>query len=599
MAWEAWAVLGAIGLGLVSLLRRWASVDSTLIALLAGLMGLSLFSEQKLPTPAEAVAGFGNPGLITVGVLYVVAAGLTQTGATDMLARPMLGRPKGVRTAQARLMLPVAALSAFLNNTPIVAMFMPVVADWARRIGVSPSKLLIPLSYAAILGGTCTLIGTSTNLVVYGLLPEAVQQRVGLFTIGLIGLPASLAGLAYVLLFGPRFLPQRVPPGRELSQGRRYSLEMLVEPGGAIAGRSIERAGLRHLPGVYLAEVERAGQRHTAVPPEFVLHGGDRLIFVGQVDSVIDLQKTRGLLPAPDQVFKLSEPRPNRVLVEAVVSAQSSLVGRTLKQARFRSRYQAVVIAVHRQGRHLDQKVGHVVLQPGDVLLIESHPRFVELHGKGGDFYLASTLEGSAPMRHEKAGRALAVLAAMVTAVSLGGVPLLTAAMLAALAMVALRCCAPEEARSAVQWRVLLVIGAAIGIGRSVEASGLAQTAAEGMLWLSAPLGVFGALLGVYLLTMLLTETISNAGAAALAMPIASVAAERVGPDGGPADVLPFALVVMLAASASFMTPFGYQTNLMVSGPGGYRFTDFVRFGLPLNLLVMLIGVGICGLLWG
>jgi len=594
MAWEAWATVLLLALAVFGMARSLLGPDVALLGVLAVLVTLGAATgSDQLPSAATALAGFGNTGLITVALLFIVARGLTATGATTLLTAPLLRTPRTIAGAQARLLPPVSVLSAFVNNTPIVAMFIPTVLDWSRRTGLPASRLLMPLSYAAILGGTCTLVGTSTNLVVYGLLEPPVQSRVGLFTIALIGVPVAVVGLAYILIATPRLLPGKAVEVPDASDARSYTAEMLVETGGPVDGATIAKAGLRSLSGLYLAEIERNGERMVAVGPEQVLRGGDRLIFVGGVSSVVELQKTRGLVPATNQVFKLNDPRPNRQLIEVVVSDACPLTGRSIRAGNFRSRYQAVVIAVHRNGERLEEKIGDVVLRPGDTLLVEAHPRFVDQQRNRRDFFLVSSIEDSAPPRYHRAWTAVAVLVGMVAVVGLGLLPMLHAALLAAGLMVVTRCITMAEARDAVDLRTVLVIAGAIGIGVAMQLSGAAGTIADGLLGVAQPYGPWAVLLAVWLVTVMMTELISNVGAAVLTLPIAQASATHLG-----VDVLPFVFVVMMGASASFATPIGYQTNLMVYGAGGYRFADYLRFGVPLTLITGGITVTLAPWVW-
>jgi len=594
MPWEAWFTLGVVVLIVVALARSLAGPDVIMLAGLTLLMTVGAISGSSLlPTPAAAVKGFGNDGLITVGVLYVVTIGLTQTGALALAVLPLMGRPKSTYQAQLRLMIPVMGLSAFLNNTPVVAMFMPVVSDWCKKLGFPPSRFFIPLSYAAIVGGMCTLIGTSTNLVVYGMLREETRDRLGLFSLAWIGIPVCLVLLVYVLLASGKLLKDRSSRRQALDDPKQYTIEMLIEAGSTIDGKTIEQAGLRNLPEAYLMEIERDGDRIVAVGPDQVLRGGDRLIFVGVVESVVDLQRIRGLVPATNQVFKLSDPRRNRMLVEAVVSDTCPLVGKSIKEGQFRSRYSAVVIAVHRNGHRLtDRKIGDIILHRGDALLIEAHPRFIDQQRNNRDFYLVSAVADSKPVRHERAWTALAILIGMVIAAGTGWLSMLNAAIIAGGLMVITRCCTGPEARQSVDLRVLLVIGAALGVGEALHTTGAASSLASFLIKLvgTHPLAV---LLMVYICTSVFTELITNNAAAVLVLPIARAAAENIG-----ADVLPFAVAIMIGASASFATPIGYQTNLMVYGPGGYRFSDYLRMGLIMNVLVLIITMIIVPMVW-
>ena len=592
MGWEAIVTLVVVVLLLYALARDVASTDVLLMGAVTLLMTLSLVS-PKFPSPRDFAGAFGNEGLITVAVLFVVAAGLTETGAMALVTERLLGRPRSTLDAQIRLMGPVTVISAFLNNTPVVAMFIPVVNDWCKRTGLSPSKLFIPLSYAAVLGGTCTLIGTSTNLVVQGLMIQAqktdpTMPTMGMWTISPVGLPAAIIGALFVIAFSRQLLPDRKSAGVNLSDPREYTLEMVVEPNGAVDGITIERAGLRHLPGMYLAGIERNGESLMAVGPEQTLRGNDQLIFVGVVDSVLDLHRMRGLTPAPTQVYKLNDPRETRVLIEAVVSPACPIVGKTIREGEFRSRYDAVVIAVHRNGERIRQKIGDIVLTPGDTLLLETHRRFLRNRRNSRDFFLVSHIPDSSPRRHSKAWIAGGILAGMVALMALEelGISVLNAALLAAAAMGVTKCVSAEQARRSVEWPTLVAIGAALGIGRAIDTTGLAAFSAQKLIAAFSGFGPVGVLAGVYLLTLIFTEIVTNNAAAALAFPIAHAAATSMG-----VNFMPFAIVIAMAASAGFATPLGYQTHLMVYGAGGYRFSDYVKIGIPLDIVVMIVSL--------
>lgn len=606
LGWEGWATMFVVIGVLVALARDWAGADIVLLAGAALLMVLgTIGADNKLPSAREMAGVFGNDGLLTVGVLYIVAAGLTETGGLSLITERMLGRPKSVLGAQVRMTAPVAAISAFMNNTPVVAMFVPVINDWCKKSRLSPSKLFMPLSYAAILGGICTLIGTSTNLVVQGLMIQTQQSQIaahkldpsvqvtmptlGFWDLGAVGFPAAVVGLLYIFFASRWLLKDRKPASATLENPREYTVEMLVQPGSAIDGQTIEHAGLRHLPGAYLMEIQRDDETLVAVGPEQVLRGNDRLIFVGVVDSVVDLQKIRGLVPATDQVYKLAEPRHNRVLIEAVVSNACPIAGMTIREGRFRTRYDAAVIAVHRNGQRINKKIGDIILEAGDTLLLEAHPNFQNIHRNSRDFYLVSAVQDSQPRRHERAWIALAIMLVMVVAMSFESyVPVLVAASTAAGLMLLSGCCSVEQARRSIDWSTLLAIGAAFGIGLSMKTSGAAEFLAQHMIAVFHGFGPWGVLIGVYAITLLFTEVVTNNAAAALAFPIAHSAAAAMG-----VSFMPFAIVIAIAASAGFATPLGYQTHLMVYGPGGYRFSDFLRFGLPLDLLVMLVAVAL------
>ena len=551
---------------------------------------------------ADGLAGFSNEALFTVAALYVVAEGVRQTGAMARLAGPLLGMPQSQQAAGVRLLLPAAAMSAFMNNTPVVAMLIPAVSDWAKRLGLSVSHLLLPLSYATILGGLCTVLGTSTTIAVNGVLddPERVAaygtRSLAFFEIAKVGLPVSLVGLVFLLVGTRRVLPDRKAVLDPSSQPREYAVEMQVQTSGAIDGRTIQQAGLRSLPGLFLAEVEREGNVLKAVSPTTPLAGGDRLVFVGAVSSVVDLKKIPGLQPATDQLGKLAAPRILRGLVEAVVSSRSPLVGQTIRQAGFRTRYNAVVIAVARNGERIPGKIGDIEVSPGDTLLLEAHPNFTAIHRDDRDFLLVSSIDDSAPVRHEKAWVALAVLGVMVAA-AIGldylkarpsmpfPVPqaqsMFLASVVAAALMVLTRCIRLSEARESIDIPVLVTMASGIGLGHAMEHTHAAELVARGCI--SAATGSpIASLAVVAALTMVASNFITAKAAAFIALPIALETAVQTG-----SNPMAFAVAVMVAAACSFATPFGYQTNLMVYGPGGYKTSDFLRMGIPLSALVL------------
>ncbi|MEL6795939.1 MAG: SLC13 family permease [Planctomycetota bacterium] len=586
MAWQGWATIAVIALMVVGVARGRTGTDIVLVASVAILVLLGVL------TPTEALAGMANPGMITVAVLYVVVAGLNETGAVRWLGSLLLGRPRTKTLALARLMLPITAISGLVNNTPIVAMMIPALRDWTRQHGFSASTFMIPLSYAAILGGTCTLIGTSTNLVVHGEWTATGNDPLGLFSIALIGVPVACVGLLYMLTIGQRLLPKRAPVLSSSGDARAYTVEMTVAAAGPLPGKTIEQAGLRHLPGLYLAEVERGGAILAAVGPDEVLQADDRLVFVGDVTSVVDLQKIRGLEPATNQVVKLDEPRPSRVLVEAVVSNSHPLIGRTIRAGKFRSRYNAVVIAVARNGEQIRRKIGDIVVRSGDVLLLEAPRQFLTENTNTRDYYLVSEISDSAPTRHNRAVISILILLGMVLIATIqpvlpiptvSGQPLklgmLHAAVIAAGFMLITRCCSGWQARKSVDWIVLVTIAASLGLGKAMETSGAADAIGT-LITTVAGSNPFIAIVLIYIMTTLLTELVTNNAAAVLMFFVAQSAAIELG-----VQFEPFVFAIMMAASASFSSPLGYQTNLMVMGPGGYKFTDYVRVGLPLNVI--------------
>jgi di/tricarboxylate transporter len=573
LGWQAWLTVGVVGAVLGVLVFADLATDIVLVGgvtvlLLSGVLG-----------SAEAFAGLANEGIITIAVLYVVVAGLEATGGNALITQKFLGRPKSVTGALLKMMFPVTFISAFMNNTPVVAMFLPAVDDWAKQYRIPVSKLMIPLSYAAVLSGTVTIISTATNLLVNGMLIAATGREMHMFELTWISIPITIAGVLFVVVFNRWLLPDRKAALSTFGDPREYSVEMLVEPNGPLVGKTIEQANLRQLPHTFLAEIERGGQIIPAVGPHEMLCADDRLVFVGVVNAIVDLQRIRGLKPATDQIFKLDAPRTQRCLIEAVVSGRGPLPGQTVRAARFRSIYGAAVIAVARAGERINQKIGDITLRAGDTLLLEADRSFADRHGNSRHFYLVSRVENSTPIRHERAYLAVGILLAMIVVASVGWLSMLKAGMLAAGVMFFTRCFTAREARESVEWKVIITVAAAFALGTAVDKSGLAKAIAESITSLAQG-SPWGTLIAVYASTLLLTELVSHAAAVSLLFPIAMNAAAHLG-----VGYMPFVAAVTVAGSLGFATPLGYQTHMMVYGAGGYRFTDFLRIGIPMDLL--------------
>ncbi|MEX1011454.1 MAG: SLC13 family permease [Balneolaceae bacterium] len=583
---EGLAVLGIIFLMLIVLIFTRISADAVFLGALTLIVVFGLIPVQ------EALVGFSNEGMLTVAALYVVSVGMRETGAIQFIIQNLLGQSRVLWKSQLRIIGPVMGMSAFLNNTPIVASFIPALQEWARKYRIPVSKIMIPLSYAAILGGTCTLIGTSTNLIVNGLLISELGVSLNIFDPAWVGIPLALTGVLYLMLFGRRLLPVGKSIYSSFENTREYTIEMILREGSNLVGQNIENAELRNLPGLFLVEIVRGGTILAAVEPDEILRSGDRLIFTGMVDSIVDLQQIPGLEPATDQVFKLDAPRRDRHLVEAVVSPSHPLNGVTVKEGEFRNRYGAVILAVSRQGERVRRKVGDITLQTGDILLMETPRNFADRYKSSNDFLLVSTLTHNGSPDYRKGWVAWMILGLMVLVATTGVLSMFQASFLAAGAMLLTGCTRTEAARSGVDWQVLIVIAAALGIGNALDVTGTAEALAGTFIGLAGD-DPWMALIATYLATWLLTEMITNNAAAVLIFPIAISVAASMG-----VSYMPFVMTIIFAASASFSTPIGYQTNLMVYGPGGYRFTDYLKIGLPLNLIVGVITIFLVPVIW-
>ncbi len=586
---QLWITLGLLGLLIFSLIRNLGPPDFLFLGT------ISLLGMAGILTADEAFAGFANPAVVTVGALFVTAAGLRETGVLDSLGHRILGGAKGERGAMMRLALVVIPFSAFLNNTPLVAMFVPVVIDWCRRRRVSPSKVLIPLSFLAILGGTCTLIGTSTNLVVHGLMVKNNLDGLHLFEIGWVGVPYAIIGCLYLFVLGPLMLPERKELLEQLGERRReYLVEMQVQPGCRLIGKTVESAGLRHLPGLFLIEIDRDGSIIGPVDPEDVIEENDRLVFTGIVSGIVELENIPGLVPAADPAYEVAHrQRRGRRLCEAVISPESPLIGRTVREADFRATYGAAVLAVHRGGERVEKKPGDIRLRPGDTLLMQVRAHFMRAHRNDPSFYLVSNVEEYRPVRWDRLWVAVGLYALLVTLMSTQMVDPSVAGTLTAVLMVALGCISSGDARRSVEWQILVTIAAAFGLSTALQKTGAANLLAEFLFGSLAGAGPIVSLAAMYLAGVLMTAVITNNAAAVLLFPICLEVADKngVAPE-------PFLIVLMLAASASFITPIGYQTNMMVYGPGGYRFRDFWVIGAPLNLVLWLAAVVLVPTIW-
>lgn len=587
MGLDGWITLGILGLVVAAMAREVAGPDLIVMAGLFSLAGLGIL------TPAETFSGFANPAMATIGALFIVSRGLRETGLLDEAVVRLFGAARTTLSATVRICVPVAGMSAFLNNAPIVAMMTPVVIDWSRRHGLSASRLLMPLSYATMLGSTTTLIGTSVNLAVAGLMLDAGMAPMGFFELAPVGLPICAAGLVYLSLVAPRLLPDRQDLADRLGEHRReYTAAMRVEPACRLVGQTVEEAGLRHLPGLFLVEIDRDGRTLTPVAPDEVIEAGDRLVFAGVVATIVDLQRIPGLVPDTEEP-PASDLRDRR-LIEAVVSSSSPLIGQSVRDANFRTAYDAAVIAVHRNGERVGGKIGGIVLRPGDTLLLQTSPGFSRVHRNSQDFYLVSELPDSQPLRTDKARIAFAILVAMVGAVLAGWLPISIASFLAAGALVATRCINGRIARASVDWSILVVIGAGFGLALAMEKTGAAEAVARVLVATAGSFGPLVTLAAVYLTALVLAEMLHHAAAAAIVFPIAVSAAHQVG-----ADPRGFVLAVAIAATCAFANPTTYQTHLIVYGPGGYRFRDFLRTGVPLDALCFATALVVIPRVWG
>ena len=582
--------------------EKYASELIMLVAL------LTLVCCQVIPMK-EAVTGFSHETIFTIAGLLVVGTGLQTTGAIDVISRAMLGQPKP-GTTLLRLIVPVALLSAFMNNTPLVAFFLPIFVHVAKKLRVSPSKLLIPLSYASVLGGTCTLIGTSTNFVIDSKMKDAGLGGMGMWELGWVGVPVTIVGLIYMATLGYRWLPSRTDILEHAEANpREYTVELIVRPECSLIGSTIRKSGLRDLPGLYLYAIERSGERLSPVDPDQFLVLDDILCFSGVVSTILDAQKIRGLepinhheqiLPHPAlsslpaaQGTPTAAPRSGNQLCEVVISPSSPLVGITVKEADFRSRYHASIMAVHRSGEKIEQKIGQIVLRSGDTLLVDAPEDFARRWRNSRDFILVSGIEDSAPVDHRRAWIALSIFALVVVGMTFLPKNAALFAMIGAALTVLFGCTTSREANRNIDLPVLILIAAALGVSNALDRSGAADLIANFLINWAQGGGPVAVLAVVVVLTGLLTELLSNNACAAIMGTLALSAARTTG-----MDPRPLLLAVAVTSSYGFATPLGYQTNLMVYGPGGYKFKDYLKVGIPLDIICWTMTIVIIPLKW-
>jgi len=585
--WQGWFTLGVILLVLIAMIRGIASPDLTMLA------GLISLGAAGVLSPKETFVGFANPAMATVAALFVLSAAMRETGALEITLGRLYGKAKTELGGMVRTLPVLASLSGFLNNAPIVAMMTPLVIDWCRRNRIAPSRMLIPLSYSTILGSSCTVIGTSVTLMVVGLVAQSGMKPMTLFEVAPVGIPIALVGLLYLFFVAPRLLPERTDPASDVGlKSREYTVAMLVEDDCPLIGQSIEEAGLRDLPGLFLFEIHRGERVIRNVGPFEKIRGGDHLIFAGVVSTIVDLQRIRGLVPIGDEELPARGTSRHR-LTEAVISRSSPLVNRTLKSANFRTIYNAAVIAVHRNGERVRGKLGEIVLRQGDTLVFQATSNFAERHKNSPDFYLVSEVEDSQTPEHEKAWLAIGVFVAMVLLAAFEVIPIAIGAFLAGGILVATRCISGPMARKSVHMNVLVVIASGLGIAAAIEKTGAAGAIAHVLVSQSEAFGALAILATIYLLTNVMAELLHHNASAAIMFPIAVAAANEAG-----VDPRSFIIAVTLGAQLSFSSPVAYQTHLLVYGPGGYRFTDFVKVGLPLNLIAAAIALIVIPVVW-
>ena len=538
----------------------------------------------------DALSGFSSTSVVVIGVLFVVVAGLTHTGVLQWIVRHLLGQPNSYSKAVIRLMLPVAGLSSFLSNTTVVAMFVGIVKMWSKKLGISPSKLLIPLSYASGMGGICTLIGTPPNLIISGLYADKTGETMNVLATTIPGLFCLTVGVLSIIAFR-KLLPDRKAPESAFEATSEYTVELLVPSDNKHIGETLEEAGLCQVRGGSLIEIYHFDNVTSPVREDEYVMGGDRLIYAGQIDEILQLKKSHGLVSADHHIFSMSEVDRKRQLRTAYVKFGSSLIGETIASSKLERDNNLTLVAVARSGQRIKEPPRQVVLQAGDTLLLECPPRMnvntdnlsSQLH-----FFDSEQVVNIGP----KTLVSSAIMIVMVVLSALNVMSLLQSAFIAAAAMLVFRCCSIEQARKAINWDILMVFAGSVVLGLAILQTGIAERLATGILDVCGtnPIVV---MIAICLVGNLTTEFISNTAAGAMFFPIMYEAAEKLG-----YEPYTFLIALMISVSSSFATPIGSPTHMLVYGPGGYRFSDFMRIGLLMDIIILTANILIVNIVY-
>jgi len=547
-------------------------------------------------TPSEILRGFANEQVAVVIILLVIGDIIKRTAVVELIFDRFFRKAKSSKGFLSRMMIIISGFSAFLNNTPLVAVMIPYVHNWCRRNNISPSKFMIPLSYAAILGGCATLIGTSTNLIVNGLVVEQTitpdLEELKIFDFVAVGFPMIIIGYIYILLFGNRLLPDKPDLITAFSTSKReYLIEAKIKEKSTLIGKTVEESQLRGQPGFYLMELWRRGFKITEFNRDLLLDKGDLLVFAGDTQVIADMINTDSGLVIPEAGMLAKRTRTE--IIEVVVSQNSTLINNTVRGTNFRSRYDAAILSVHRNGEMLTGKVGDTILKAGDVLLLYSGELFVSRSMQTEDFYFISKVREILKTEWWKNAILLGGLLMAILLSSLQVVPLFISLLVILVASMLMNLTSPRDIPKSIDYNLAIIIVLSLALGTAMVKSGAADLVASGIINLFAPLGKIGILTGIYLITSVLAAYITSKAAAAIIFPISLATAVTLD-----LDPVPFVLVVAYGAAANFMTPVGFQTNLMVYGPGGYSFKDFFRIGAPLTLLYMITTVIILTLIY-
>jgi di/tricarboxylate transporter len=581
---HAWiTIVTVLGMFTILLFTKWRS-DMVFLGAVGVLYVTGVLDAKT------AFSGFGNTSVVTVGVLFVVVAGLMHTGVLQCIVRFLLGTPDNYRKAVVRLMLPVAVLSSFLSNTTVVSLFVNIVKMWAKKLNVSPSKLLIPLSYASGMGGVCTLIGTPPNLIISGLYEAKTDEAMNILSTTIPGLFCLAVGVLSVIAMR-RLLPDRKAPENAFESASEYTVELQVPSDNPNIGKTLGEAGLYHVKGGSLIEMHHFDDTPMPITENEPVMGGDHLVYAGQIDELAELAYTHKLVSSDHHVFFYNELDNYSKLRTAYVTFTSSLIGTTIGGSTFEKDNNMVLAAVARSGERINEAPRKVVLKAGDTLLFVC-PRNINLKTSTLQEDLHFFDSDAVPNIGYGTIISTIIMIAMVAVSALGILPLLQCAFLAAAAMLICRCCNMEQAMRAINWEILMVFAGSAVLGIAIQETGIAERLANGILDICGtnPIVVMTAICFV---GTFVTEFISNTAAGAMFFPIMYQAAEKLG-----YEPFPFLIALMISVSSSFATPIGSPTHMLVYGPGGYRFSDFLRIGLLMNIIILAANIFIVNIIY-
>ena len=566
----AWITIAVVLFKTTAMLKGKMSGDMLALSIISILLLTGTLTQE------QALSSFSSLTVVVVGVLLVLGTGMVHAGVVHWISRH-LGTPDTIGKATANLMFAVAGLSAFFNSNTVTALFINIVKTWSKKINIPASKLLIPLSYAAAMGGVCTLIGSSTNLLASDFFLNATGSTMSFFAPFIPGMACVITGTITVIVF-QRFLPVRKAPEESFESSSNYTVELLVPTDCAKIGQTVEEAQLQNVTGGHLIEIVRFDREIISpVPADEYIFGGDHLVYSGRIDDILQLRTTHGLVNATHHVFSVKELDKHRTLQMATVDANSSLAGNCIADTDFEERHGVVLIAVAREGERITGIPRETVIRAGDTLLFEGTKMNPELLADDLHFFDKIAL----PQQSSKTYISMAIMVCMAILSALRIVPLLNSALLAAAAMWLTKCCSLEQMQRAINWKVIMIFAGSVCIGKAIEVTGIAETVGYGI----AHTFSFNPLLALIMLCVVATtatEFISNATAAAVLIPIAMETANILH-----VNLLTFVIAIMISISSSFATPIGNETNTLVYGPGGYRFIDFVKIGLPMNIVVL------------